>query len=203
MEFRRRTSSVPPRYDEMKKLRNLESRVRGRGSPPRSEKMNQRQSPGLNQNEVLSPNAADGMSAYQRMRTFTIDPAKGAVINRGDSFRRRCNTGVEAASPQPVRGHRKLPEVPPQCCHSPAALGSKNSSTLSSRSHSPMPFGLSTRFSPTDPPSPTCPYGEPVRRYSIVVLGLEGVGKTSMINQFMTSEYCNPFQAEAGKRMMI
>lgn len=38
-----------------------------------------------------------------------------------------------------------------------------------------------------------------INRYNILVLGMEGVGKTATINQFMTSDYSNVFNNEMSK----
>jgi len=42
-----------------------------------------------------------------------------------------------------------------------------------------------------DPPPPA--------RYRVVMLGDAGVGKTALVNQFMTSEYMHTYDASLGK----
>lgn len=65
----------------------------------------------------------------------------------------------------------------------PCSNNSKSSSSYSSRCQSPLP-------EPPISPTPDIP------KYNILVLGIEGVGKTSVINQFTTSEFCTLFNSE-------
>lgn len=107
---------------------------------------------------AIEPSSDDDDSNVMRLRTFTIDPKAGKLINRGDSYR-SLNNGSRSDS----------------CAGS---LESNSKDGILSRCQSP--------------PSP-------VTRYSILVLGIEGVGKTVTINQFMTSDYCNFFTNEISK----
>lgn len=64
----------------------------------------------------------------------------------------------------------------------PCFNGSNSSSALSSRSHSPFL---------AEPNSVLFNFG--VSKFDVLVIGAEGVGKTVLINQFKTSDYCNLF----------
>lgn len=42
-----------------------------------------------------------------------------------------------------------------------------------------------------------------ISRYRIVMLGDSGVGKTALVNQFMTSEYMHTYDASLGKNEIL
>lgn len=121
-------------------------------------------------NEISATTPTD--DDITRLRTFIIDP-KAGLINRGDSFRSR-NLNFMSSSESVL------------CLN-----GSRSSSVASSRSHSPFPPEL-TMVPPTQPCNGI------IARYEVLVIGSEGVGKSVLINQFKTSEYCNLFSNESG-----
>lgn len=43
----------------------------------------------------------------------------------------------------------------------------------------------------------------PPARYRVVMLGDAGVGKTALVNQFMTSEYMHTYDASLGKLITL
>ena len=43
-----------------------------------------------------------------------------------------------------------------------------------------------------------CEEEEEVERFRICILGASGVGKTALVNQFLTSEYMNTYDASLG-----
>ncbi|KHN73138.1 hypothetical protein Tcan_05826 [Toxocara canis] len=112
---------------------------------------------------------------YTRVRQFKIDE-KGAVVSRGDSFRRK-------------RMHNKVSESSsPSCALSPNETDSpreeyqSRSTSLSSNNDS-----VKEQHEP-----PSTSHGS----YKIYVLGATGTGKSALISQFITSEYRNPFATE-------
>jgi len=44
---------------------------------------------------------------------------------------------------------------------------------------------------------------EEVTKYRVVLLGDSGVGKSALVNQFMTSEYMNTYDASLGKSVFF
>ncbi|VDM40603.1 unnamed protein product [Toxocara canis] len=117
---------------------------------------------------------------YTRVRQFKIDE-KGAVVSRGDSFRRK-------------RMHNKVSESSsPSCALSPNETDSpreeyqSRSTSLSSNNDS-----VKEQHEP-----PSTSHGS----YKIYVLGATGTGKSALISQFITSEYRNPFATEVGEQL--
>ena len=108
----------------------------------------------------------DDDDEYVRVRTFSTS-AKG-IINRGDSFKKRSQQNLELACQAPAGA-----VVPPA---SDLALEPRN------RSWSNTSAGSSVASSSCSVPSSP-------RLHKVVVMGAQGVGKTSIIHQFMTSEY--------------
>ncbi|CAI4224211.1 unnamed protein product [Auanema sp. JU1783] len=110
---------------------------------------------------------------YTRVRQFKID-AKGAVVSRGDSFRRkRIAKGFQGdKSPSPY-----------------AMSGSD--SARGSRSDSPSSSDDSRKEQSEENDA-----GTSHSIYKIYVLGDTGTGKSSMIAQLITSEYKNAFADE-------
>ncbi|KIH46454.1 hypothetical protein ANCDUO_23494, partial [Ancylostoma duodenale] len=112
---------------------------------------------------------------YKRVRQFKID-AKGAVVSRGDSFRRKKNEVTvkndKSPSPYPISG-------------SDSARDSRSES-VSSSEESRREAATAT----VDDPSTSH------RAYKIYVVGDTGTGKSSLIGQLITSEYKNAFADE-------
>ncbi|XP_050730522.1 GTP-binding protein REM 1-like isoform X2 [Eriocheir sinensis] len=124
-------------------------------------------------------NPRDAEEIY-RLRSFSIT-SKG-IINRGDSIiskRSRSNTSV---------------------CSTTSRLSASNLSvhTLTSR-----PSSRSGRSGERSPFEGSCCGSSyvssessiEVAKYRVVLLGESGVGKSSLVNQFMTSEYINTYDA--------
>ncbi|CAD5206322.1 unnamed protein product [Bursaphelenchus okinawaensis] len=116
---------------------------------------------------------------YTRVRQFNID-AKGAVVSRGDSFRRKRGSsqlkGENSPSPFPQYENEQQ-----QLSRSASVGSSENSSTKP----------LTNNNSDQDEEATT---SHPM--YKIYVLGQTGSGKSSLISQFITSEYKNAFADE-------
>ncbi|KAL6730631.1 hypothetical protein Aduo_001587 [Ancylostoma duodenale] len=112
---------------------------------------------------------------YKRVRQFKID-AKGAVVSRGDSFRRKKNEVTvkndKSPSSYPISG-------------SDSARDSRSES-VSSSEESRREAATAT----VDDPSTSH------RAYKIYVVGDTGTGKSSLIGQLITSEYKNAFADE-------
>ncbi|KAE9415427.1 hypothetical protein Angca_004268, partial [Angiostrongylus cantonensis] len=109
-----------------------------------------------------------------RVRQFKIDE-KGAVVSRGDSFRRKRNDdGVKSdKSPSPY-------------------MVSGSDSTRESRSDSVSSSVESRRDTANTVVYPSTSHNN----YKIGVVGDTGTGKTSLIGQLITSEYKNAFADE-------
>ncbi|RCN38636.1 Miro-like protein [Ancylostoma caninum] len=112
---------------------------------------------------------------YKRVRQFKID-AKGAVVSRGDSFRRKKNEGTvkndKSPSPYPISGSDSARE--------------SRSESVSSSEESRREAATAT----VDDPSTSH------RAYKVYVVGDTGTGKSSLIGQLITSEYKNAFADE-------
>ncbi|XP_036225012.1 uncharacterized protein Rgk2 isoform X3 [Bactrocera oleae] len=114
-----------------------------------------------------NPRASDDL---YRLRHFSI--SKGNVVNCGDSIisrRSRSNTSVNSTN---SRASERSP-FEGSCCGG----GYANVDSIPS----------STDTDDLEPPPPA--------RYRIVMLGDSGVGKTALVNQFMTSEYMHTYDA--------
>ncbi|XP_032572654.1 uncharacterized protein LOC6609811 isoform X1 [Drosophila sechellia] len=115
-----------------------------------------------------NPRASDDL---YRLRHFSI--SKGNVVNCGDSIisrRSRSNTSVNSTN---SRASERSP-FEGSCC----GAGYANVDSL------PATPDDSENL---DPPPPA--------RYRVVMLGDAGVGKTALVNQFMTSEYMHTYDA--------
>ncbi|XP_013104329.2 uncharacterized protein LOC106084907 [Stomoxys calcitrans] len=107
-----------------------------------------------------------------RLRHFSI--SKGNVVNCGDSIisrRSRSNTSVNSTN---SRASERSP-FDGSCCGG----GYANVDSVPA-----SPDEDSENVEPTPPP-----------RYRVVMLGDAGVGKTALVNQFMTSEYMHTYDA--------
>ncbi|XP_034479400.1 uncharacterized protein LOC117785471 isoform X1 [Drosophila innubila] len=115
-----------------------------------------------------NPRASDDL---YRLRHFSI--SKGNVVNCGDSIisrRSRSNTSVNSTN---SRASERSP-FEGSCC----GAGYANVDSL------PASPDESENL---EPPPPA--------RYRVVMLGDAGVGKTALVNQFMTSEYMHTYDA--------
>ncbi|KAH8277589.1 hypothetical protein KR018_001678 [Drosophila ironensis] len=115
-----------------------------------------------------NPRASDDL---YRLRHFSI--SKGNVVNCGDSIisrRSRSNTSVNSTN---SRASERSP-FEGSCC----GAGYANVDSLPA--------------SPDDSENLEPP---PPARYRVVMLGDAGVGKTALVNQFMTSEYMHTYDA--------
>ena len=110
----------------------------------------------------------------QRVRSFKTT-TKGGIINRGDSFKRSRNSITSTGSNRSNRTNDTGHSVPLDRKRLGSST-SKDSGTAASTSSS------------SDTPSV----------YSVAVIGKDGVGKTSLVNQFMTSEFI-AFENDNGK----
>ena len=113
-----------------------------------------------------------------RVRSFKTT-SKGGIINRGDSFKRSCTSINSTGSQRSQRTNDTGQSVPVgrQRCGSTV---SKDSGTANSTSSS-----------------------ESTVTFSVSVLGKDGVGKTSLCNQFMTSEFIAFENEDNGKLYVI
>ena len=104
----------------------------------------------------------------QRVRSFRVT-SKG-LVNRGDSFRRKSSTSIastgSSARGKSVEGQEEIPRTEKR-----ERIPSDNSE-LSTNCSSCTTTSFSTE-----------------NAYRVLVLGDVGVGKSALINQFMTSEY--------------
>lgn len=157
---------------------DIQSRQR-RNSMPSSTSRHARLSSSFNN---LCNSSGSDVTDYQdsvrRVRSFKTT-SKG-VVNRGDSYKRKKEKHAILCSGI-VRD--ESPEVSSSDIHGFGGSGSR----LSCHSGS-------SRSSPIDIREP-----EPVSCYNVVVLGPTGVGKTSLTDQFMTSEYIGASGNGAGE----
>ncbi|XP_042900216.1 GTP-binding protein REM 1-like [Parasteatoda tepidariorum] len=125
----------------------------------------------LNQRSSIShslsvPSGDEG--DFHLVRNFSIT-SKG-VVNRGDSF--RCKSRSASLSSTPTSPGSEKENAFPAFTTDEAASASASPVTT------PVPSASSTVPETKEPP-----------KYSVWILGMNGVGKTSIRNQFMTSEY--------------
>ncbi|XP_013111698.2 uncharacterized protein LOC106090148 isoform X3 [Stomoxys calcitrans] len=108
---------------------------------------------------------------YYRLRHFSIT-GKG-VINRGDSLKsRRSKSNNSVASSNSSNEHLTAPQAPQ------ATRSSANHSLASSRE--------SSTSNPGNGP------------YRVLMMGAPAVGKSSLVSQFMTSEYLHAYDTSIG-----
>jgi GTPase SAR1 family protein len=115
---------------------------------------------------------------YTRVRQFNIDK-KGAVVSRGDSFRRKKN---KDNSPSPF---------PQSENESPRETASRSTSISSAAGSGLKVSSSAERSSPGEDEAPSTS-----QHYKICILGQSGAGKSALISQFITSEYRNAFADE-------
>jgi len=108
----------------------------------------------------------------RRVRSFTT--RSGAVINRGDSFKVRGGRRHDGDGES--LGHRHVAAA--------AAAYSGVDSATSRRSYSPV---ASSRLRDADVTIVVS--GDEVTSHTVLVLGSHGVGKTTVTQQLLTSEY--------------
>ncbi len=99
---------------------------------------------------------------FHRVRSFTTTP-KGVVLNRGDSLKKTKHSSSHGSLDSAGSG--------------PLGLRGRTSSNASQESGST----ISETSPPDDPPI-----------YNVLMLGSTGTGKSSITQQFMTSEYVGP-----------
>uniref|UniRef100_A0A914X212 Uncharacterized protein n=1 Tax=Plectus sambesii TaxID=2011161 RepID=A0A914X212_9BILA len=124
---------------------------------------------------------------YTRIRQFNID-AKGAVVSRGDSFRRKRRT-ASGGSDSPPNGEVRTDS------HSDSV---SSQASLSKAPDSPTAVNAPDGFVGNNGDllpgeRPTAASTSRPLVFHIYVLGQSGTGKSALIRQFMTSEHKNPF----------
>ncbi|GAV04539.1 hypothetical protein RvY_14807 [Ramazzottius varieornatus] len=118
---------------------------------------------------------------HYRCRRFDVSP-KGQVQNRGDSIKPRASNtslnkiGAEEPPPTPSYKGERLLSVS-------SALSSTRGSPDSREGRSPS----------IDSPA------DNINTYRVHVCGEEGVGKTSLVNQFLSSDQINVFEGSPGE----
>uniref|UniRef100_A0A0N4ZMG7 Small monomeric GTPase n=1 Tax=Parastrongyloides trichosuri TaxID=131310 RepID=A0A0N4ZMG7_PARTI len=119
---------------------------------------------------------------YTRVRQFKID-AKGAVVSRGDSFRRKKNNKYEN-SPSPFETESSRGEG------NDSRSGSIGSTESTKLIQSDPLTNSNTSGTVSQTPSTS------LQSYKICLIGGIGTGKSALISQFITSEYRNTFVCE-------
>uniref|UniRef100_A0A1B0BI46 Uncharacterized protein n=1 Tax=Glossina palpalis gambiensis TaxID=67801 RepID=A0A1B0BI46_9MUSC len=117
-----------------------------------------------------NPRASDDL---YRLRHFSI--SKGNVVNCGDSIISRHSRSNTSINSNNSRASGRSP-FESSCCG--AGYANVDSTPLTPEED------VSENLEPIPP-----------RRYRIVMLGDPGVGKTALVNQFMTSEYMHTYDA--------
>uniref|UniRef100_A0A1B0A7D9 Uncharacterized protein n=1 Tax=Glossina pallidipes TaxID=7398 RepID=A0A1B0A7D9_GLOPL len=117
-----------------------------------------------------NPRASDDL---YRLRHFSI--SKGNVVNCGDSIISRHSRSNTSINSNNSRASGRSP-FESSCCG--AGYANVDSAPLTPEED------VSENLEPIPP-----------RRYRIVMLGDSGVGKTALVNQFMTSEYMHTYDA--------
>ena len=115
------------------------------------------------------------------VRNFSTSP-EGHLVNRGDSFKRRSVNSVAGSCSS--SGAQDISATATEL----AVEGLDRTRSLSVHSQ-----GSSTTHSSTETP--------PV--YRVIVLGSHGVGKTAMVQQFMTSEFMGAVETSFGNAKYI
>ncbi|EFO95703.1 hypothetical protein CRE_13931 [Caenorhabditis remanei] len=162
---RRRSTPTVSRRPSLQKSRIME---------PRTDVWPEAKNSGLEERFLKLPDSED----YTRVRQFKIDE-KGAVVSRGDSFRRkRTPTYKSDKSPSPF----------PVSVSTDSARGSRSESEAS---EPPISDELN-KMTLTDLTNASTSH----KTYKIYVVGDTGTGKSSLISQLITSEYKNAFADE-------
>lgn len=132
------------------------------------------------------------------VRQFTTS-SKG-IVNRGDSIKRRASSTSCSSTAS------KSPSISPICplvasaSVSSSLVGSVSAPDMPSASAAAMSLSLTSarRTSGVLSPEPETDKA-PDGRVHVLVIGDEGVGKTSLLQQFMTSEYMAAVQTSFGE----
>ncbi|PIC54496.1 hypothetical protein B9Z55_003726 [Caenorhabditis nigoni] len=162
---RRRSTPTVSRRPSLQKSRIME---------PRTDVWPEAKNSGLEERFLKLPDSED----YTRVRQFKIDE-KGAVVSRGDSFRRkRTPTYKSDKSPSPF----------PVSVSTDSARGSRSESEAS---EPPISDDLG-KMTINDLTNASTSH----KTYKIYVVGDTGTGKSSLISQLITSEYKNAFADE-------
>lgn len=98
------------------------------------------------------------------------------IVNRGDSFRKKHHRSNSIV----LSGQQD------QKCNDPTASAEVGTSQADDKNVA-VGGGIASRPEPE------------VTSYNVYVLGAKGVGKTSLISQFMTSEAINAYDRQRGK----
>ncbi|TKR63530.1 hypothetical protein L596_027348 [Steinernema carpocapsae] len=174
-ERRRSTPTVSRRCSLQRSRPDVNARINQWPEAPRSSEIQER--------FLKLPDSED----YTRVRQFRID-AKGAVVSRGDSFRRKHNKSEHTPSPLLFANERRSRQKSTSVSSSSSGVGVENVEILQSdlfTSGAPIAEDVVDESATTSH-----------KIYKIYVLGVVGTGKTAMINQFMTSEHRNPFAVD-------
>ncbi|KAK0428583.1 hypothetical protein QR680_010886 [Steinernema hermaphroditum] len=170
-ERRRSTPTVSRRCSLQRSRADLNARINQWPEPPQVSEIQER--------FLKLPDSED----YTRVRQFRID-AKGAVVSRGDSFRRKHHKGEHTPSPLLFPIERRVRQKSTSLSSSSSGVGGADIEA--------EPFVSQPIAEDVVDESPTTSH----KVYKIYVLGVDGTGKTAMINQFMTSEHRNPFAVD-------
>ncbi|CAJ0944346.1 unnamed protein product, partial [Mesorhabditis belari] len=121
---------------------------------------------------------------YTRVRQFKID-ARGAVVNRGDSFRRK-RQGDKSPSPYALSDSARDSNSRSE------SVSSGDEHHLKRRDFPPPSPTIQTNGQENDHPAPTSSH----LVYKVYVVGDRGTGKSALISQFNSSEFKNAFADE-------
>lgn len=112
---------------------------------------------------------------FHLVRNFSVT-SKG-IVNRGDSFRCKSRSTSLCSTPTSPGSEEAFP-----------VFSNSGSGTASTSSASQASSATPVSEQPPDMP-----------KYTVWLLGMNGVGKTSIRNQFMTSEYICQYESWQGK----
>ena len=147
-----------------------------------------------------------------RMRSFYTK--SGNIVNRGDSMRLRTPTSGSARRARDVHG--PLPSSTGSSIHHPArdrasakqCKSADNSAPNTTACRDPSRDHLTVDRISTSGPAPNQRSNESTEdvaasAYRVLVLGSHGVGKTTLTEQLMTSEYLANKESFAGRKLHI
>lgn len=138
---------------------------------------------------LLLPGQEDGDEDVLRLRNFAVT-SKG-VVNRGDSFRSKSRSSHSVASVPPTPTHQQRPEEE-DCGKAKTSEDDNAQETVAMEEDCE-----GATAAPSQEESPK------IARYRVLVLGPSDVGKTALINQFMTSEYMCAYDNSQGENTLI